>query len=168
MIRTVLLAAAAIVGVGGAAGAVPMTCKDYNKPNIFDICLANWKAACDFFHVHAESHAAASELVNTSDEARRLRDMRNPPISGHGVTKMNAFQLILTEAGAATAVVNPKTCFETGDGEHRFYLAGIWFNLKTSRSSNSEECSETADGVTRESEGGSRLSVLHPVRQAQP
>src|ERR1700704_6284020 len=34
--------------------------------------------------------------------------------------------------------------------------------------SNSEESSETADGVTRESEGGSRLSVLRPVRQAQP
>src|ERR1700760_3278752 len=34
--------------------------------------------------------------------------------------------------------------------------------------SNSEKCSETADGVTRESEGGSRLSLLRPVRQAQP
>src|SRR5690242_9298185 len=34
--------------------------------------------------------------------------------------------------------------------------------------SNSEKCSETADGVTRESEGGSRLSLLRPVRQDQP
>src|ERR1700739_3686593 len=33
---------------------------------------------------------------------------------------------------------------------------------------NSEECSETADGVARESEGRSRLSVLRPVRQDQP
>src|SRR5450756_1174978 len=34
--------------------------------------------------------------------------------------------------------------------------------------SNSEKCSETADGVTRESEGGSRLSFLRPLRQDQP
>src|SRR5712672_1827814 len=33
---------------------------------------------------------------------------------------------------------------------------------------NSETCSEAADGVTRESEGRSRLSVLRPVRQDQP
>src|SRR6202171_5185908 len=33
---------------------------------------------------------------------------------------------------------------------------------------NSETCSEAADGVTRESEGGSRLSLLCPVRQDQP
>src|SRR5258708_13125203 len=33
---------------------------------------------------------------------------------------------------------------------------------------NSETCSEAADGVTRESEGGSRLSVLRSVRQDQP
>jgi hypothetical protein len=34
--------------------------------------------------------------------------------------------------------------------------------------SNSEKCSEAADGFTRESEGGSRLSLLCPVRQDQP
>src|ERR1700740_921550 len=34
--------------------------------------------------------------------------------------------------------------------------------------SNSETRSETADGVTRESEGGGRLSLLCPVRQDQP
>src|SRR5271166_5034835 len=33
---------------------------------------------------------------------------------------------------------------------------------------NSETCSKAADGVARESEGGSRLSVLRPVRQNQP
>src|SRR6266705_431676 len=33
---------------------------------------------------------------------------------------------------------------------------------------NSEECSETADGVACESEGRSRLSLLCPVRQDQP
>jgi hypothetical protein len=34
------------------------------------------------------------------------------------------------------------------------------------RPSNSEKCSETADGVTRESEGGTRLPVLRSVRQS--
>src|SRR3974377_994455 len=34
--------------------------------------------------------------------------------------------------------------------------------------SNSETCSETADGVTRESEGRGRLSLLRPIRQDQP
>jgi hypothetical protein len=34
------------------------------------------------------------------------------------------------------------------------------------RPSNSEECSEAADGVTRESEGRSRLPLLCPVRQS--
>src|ERR1700737_5074009 len=33
---------------------------------------------------------------------------------------------------------------------------------------NSETCSEAAEGVTRKSEGGSRLSLLCPVRQDQP
>src|SRR6476646_3938108 len=33
---------------------------------------------------------------------------------------------------------------------------------------NSEECSETADGVARESEGRSWLPLLRPVRQDQP
>ncbi|VWX50652.1 hypothetical protein NOVOSPHI9U_30060 [Novosphingobium sp. 9U] len=33
---------------------------------------------------------------------------------------------------------------------------------------NSEVRPETADGVTRESEGGSRLSLLRAVRQDQP
>src|SRR5271163_3671176 len=33
---------------------------------------------------------------------------------------------------------------------------------------NSEECSETAEGVARESEGRSRLSFLRSVRQDQP
>src|SRR5271156_82705 len=33
---------------------------------------------------------------------------------------------------------------------------------------NSEKCSEAADGVTRESEGRSRLSLLRPVREDQP
>src|SRR5215510_4817017 len=34
--------------------------------------------------------------------------------------------------------------------------------------SNSEKCSEAADGVTRESQGGGRLSLLRSVRQDQP
>jgi RNA-directed DNA polymerase len=43
----------------------------------------------------------------------------------------------------------------------------VW-DLEIGRPSNSEKCSETADGVTRESEGGSRLSLLRSVRQDQP
>src|SRR6516164_9710051 len=41
-------------------------------------------------------------------------------------------------------------------------------DLEIEQPSNSEERSETADGVTRESEGRSRLSLLRPVRQDQP
>src|ERR1700736_1227141 len=41
-------------------------------------------------------------------------------------------------------------------------------DLEIGKPINSEECSETADGVARESEGRSRLSVLCPVRQDQP
>src|ERR1700756_4842560 len=40
-------------------------------------------------------------------------------------------------------------------------------DLEIGQPSNSEKCSEAADGVTRESEGGSRLSLLRPVRQDQ-
>src|SRR5438270_196403 len=41
-------------------------------------------------------------------------------------------------------------------------------DLEIGQPSNSEKCSETADSVTRESEGGGRLSLLRPVRQDQP
>src|SRR5437899_12933689 len=41
-------------------------------------------------------------------------------------------------------------------------------DLEIGQPSNSERCSETADGVTRESEGGGRLSLLRSVRQDQP
>jgi hypothetical protein len=41
-------------------------------------------------------------------------------------------------------------------------------DLEIGQPNNSETCSEAADGVTRESEGGSRLSLLCPVRQDQP
>src|SRR5215469_2539515 len=41
-------------------------------------------------------------------------------------------------------------------------------DLEIGQPSNSEKCSEAVDGVTRESEGGSRLSLLRPVRQDQP
>src|SRR6516162_3578791 len=41
-------------------------------------------------------------------------------------------------------------------------------DLEIGQPSNSEKRSEAADGVTRESEGGSRLSLLRPVRQDQP
>src|SRR6202040_562247 len=41
-------------------------------------------------------------------------------------------------------------------------------DLEIGQPNNAETCSEAADGVTRESEGGSRLSLLCPVRQDQP
>src|SRR6266705_5319563 len=41
-------------------------------------------------------------------------------------------------------------------------------DLEIGQPINSEKCSEAADGVARESEGGSRLSLLCPVRQDQP
>src|SRR5215831_11671359 len=41
-------------------------------------------------------------------------------------------------------------------------------DLEIGQPSNSQKCSEAADGVTRESEGGGRLSLLRPVRQDQP
>src|SRR6266567_2880563 len=41
-------------------------------------------------------------------------------------------------------------------------------DLEIGQPSNSEKCSEAADGVTRESEGGGRLSLLRPVRQDRP
>src|SRR5437763_16700057 len=41
-------------------------------------------------------------------------------------------------------------------------------DLEIGQPSNSEKCSEMADGVTRESEGGSRRSLLRSVRQDQP
>src|SRR5947207_15281205 len=41
-------------------------------------------------------------------------------------------------------------------------------DLEIGQPSNSETCSETTDGVTRESEGGGRLSLLRPVRQDEP
>src|ERR1700680_1755832 len=41
-------------------------------------------------------------------------------------------------------------------------------DLEIGQPINSERCSETAEGVARESEGRSRLSVLRPVRQDQP
>ena len=41
-------------------------------------------------------------------------------------------------------------------------------DLEIGQPINSEECSETADGVTRESEGRSRLPLLRAVRQDQP
>src|SRR5436853_5363605 len=41
-------------------------------------------------------------------------------------------------------------------------------DLEIGQPINSEECSETAEGVARESEGRSRLSLLRTVRQDQP
>src|ERR1700723_988674 len=41
-------------------------------------------------------------------------------------------------------------------------------DLEIGQPINSEECSETAEGVARESEGRSRVSLLRLVRQDQP
>jgi hypothetical protein len=70
-----------------ATKAKEMTCADYaNSKKAFAWCRANdthaglenccagaaaWKAACDVFHVHAESHADASALVNSTEPGRR-------------------------------------------------------------------------------------------------
>jgi hypothetical protein len=54
--------------------AAGMTCADYDKPDVFSSCefnanccagLASWKAACDIYHVHAESHGAASDMLKS-------------------------------------------------------------------------------------------------------
>src|SRR5208282_565156 len=44
----------------------------------------------------------------------------------------------------------------------------VVMDLEIGQPINSENCSETAEGVTRESEGRSRLSLLRAVRQDQP
>src|SRR6516162_11438465 len=41
-------------------------------------------------------------------------------------------------------------------------------NREIGQPNNSKKCSEAADGVTRESEGGGRLSLLRSVRPDQP
>ena len=41
-------------------------------------------------------------------------------------------------------------------------------DLEIGQPINSEQCSEIADGVTRKSEGRTRLSLLRPLRQDQP
>src|SRR5207249_9916473 len=41
-------------------------------------------------------------------------------------------------------------------------------DLEIGQPINSDQCSETAEGVARESEGRSRVSLLRPVRQDQP
>src|SRR5713226_10375790 len=41
-------------------------------------------------------------------------------------------------------------------------------DLEIGQPINSEQCSEIADGVTRKSEGRTRVSLLRPVRQDQP
>src|SRR5712672_957006 len=47
-------------------------------------------------------------------------------------------------------------------------MPGEGRDLEIGQPINSEECSETAEGVARESEGRSRVSLLRPVRQDQP
>jgi len=70
----------ALCGAATTARAGGMTCADYDKPDVYKSCergvdccagAASWKAACDVFHVHAGSHAEASELVARSNKARR-------------------------------------------------------------------------------------------------
>src|SRR6202047_3439492 len=73
-------------------------------------------------------------------------------------------------AGVAERLVVPLKTGNAGGGK------GPWFKTDATsgegpeigQPNNSETCSEAADGVTRESEGRSRLSLLCPVRQDQP
>src|SRR6202795_1536562 len=73
-------------------------------------------------------------------------------------------------SGVAERPVVPMKPGNAGGGK------GPWFKTNAAsregpeigKPSNSETCSETADGVTRESEDGSRLSLLRPLRQDQP
>ena len=82
----VLVAALVLIAGAGAAEAAPMTCADYDRPDVFANCRTNTdfngraqccggtadrKAACDVFHVHADSTAAAIELVNSTSAGRR-------------------------------------------------------------------------------------------------
>jgi len=77
----------AILGVGLITSArAEMTCADYDRPNIYSDCrndnlmyqtqccagLVAWKVACDLFHVHAESHVAASNLAYSTPAGKRL------------------------------------------------------------------------------------------------
>src|ERR1700716_212491 len=72
--------------------------------------------------------------------------------------------------GVAERPVVPMKPGNAGGGK------GPWFKTNAASSegseigepSNSETCSGTADGVTRESEDRSRLSLLRPLRQDQP
>src|SRR5260221_5128977 len=73
-------------------------------------------------------------------------------------------------SGVAERPVVPLKPGNAGGGK------GPWFKTNAAsgegpeigKPSNSETCSETADGVTRESEDRSRLSLLRPLRQDQP
>src|SRR3974390_116704 len=53
---------------------------------------------------------------------------------------------------------------DLSSGRTQDVLRDLWIGQPI----NPEECSETADGVARESEGRSRLSLLRAVRQDQP
>ena len=58
-----------------------------------------------------------------------------------------------------------------GGGEGTQFKTSVQYvvrDLEIGQPINSEKCSETADGVARESEGRSRLSLLRPVRQDLP
>jgi hypothetical protein len=86
---------AALMIAASPAMAAPMTCADYanpvtayaycrwnlNKSGQANCCAgaAAWKAACDVFHVHADSHAQASNLANSTAAGRRaeLKDFND-------------------------------------------------------------------------------------------
>jgi hypothetical protein len=73
-------------------------------------------------------------------------------------------------SGVAERLVVPLKLGNAGGGK------GPWFKTdaqavrdrEIGQPNNSKTCSEAADGVARESEGRSRLSLLCPVRQDQP
>src|SRR5713226_4305549 len=72
--------------------------------------------------------------------------------------------------GVAERLVVPLKPGNAGGGKGPWFKtnAGSGEGPEIGQPSNSETCSETADRVTRESEDGSRLSLLRPLRQDQP
>jgi hypothetical protein len=79
---------AIMMGVSTPSWAGEMTCADYDKPDVYSSCkqedasltafeaaagignccagLASWKAACDLYHVHADSHSGASNMLKSN------------------------------------------------------------------------------------------------------
>jgi hypothetical protein len=94
--RTSVALAALMITAPAMAGG--MTCRDYaDSAKAFAYCRTNtdraglmnccagavaWKVACDLYHVHAESHAAASALAYSTAKGRRAGEVNMKICSG--------------------------------------------------------------------------------------